>query len=175
MNEKAGSLIWISEFVVKARLEGTLTLSEQVLVGDDKLTAEVIALDPDTATVQVYEDTTGLKAGDHLFRTGYPLSVSLGPGLLGNVYDGIQRPLDVLKSQTGIFVRQGISADPLNLSREWEFTRKVEEGDTVGPGDIIGVVQETPLIEHRLLVPPGISGKITEAADDGGTGGLSRT
>jgi V/A-type H+-transporting ATPase subunit A len=167
MSERAGSLTWISEFVVTARLTTPVSMSEQVLVGDEELTAEVIGLDPGKATVQVYEDTTGLTTGQPLYRTGMPLSVTLGPGLLGNVFDGIQRPLVELKDRTGIFVRPGAKASPVNMHKDWEFTPKAEAGGKVSPGMILGTVQETPLIEHRILVPPGVRGTVSQIADSG--------
>jgi V/A-type H+-transporting ATPase subunit A len=166
MSEQVGTLSWISEFVVKARLDHDVTMSEQVLVGDEQLTAEVIAIDPGEATIQVYEDTTGLRAGAPLYGTGRPLSVALGPGLLGNVQDGIQRPLGAIKERTGIFVRRGVSAEVL-AGREWELEPRLEADAEVSPGDIVGVVQETPLIEHRILVPPGLSGSVAWVAEAG--------
>lgn len=167
MSTRVGTLTWISEFVVRAHLEKGVTMSEQVLVGENKLAAEVIGLGPDEATVQVYEDTGGLSTGAPLYGTGTPLSVSLGPGLLGNVYDGIQRPLVELKSRSGIFVARGASASALNLRREWDFRPAAESGDRLESGDLLGTVQETPLIEHRILVPEGVAGTVAEIADEG--------
>lgn len=167
MSDQVGVLSWISEFVVRARLQGKLRMSEQVWVGKERLTAEVIVLAPDAATIQIYEDTTGLRVGDPVFRSGHPLSVTLGPGLLGNVFDGIQRPLNVLKDRSGIYIRRGVSASPLNTSRRWKFEPQADQGGQLSPGDLLGKVQESPLIEHRILVPPGISGELVELADEG--------
>jgi V/A-type H+-transporting ATPase subunit A len=165
--DRVGSLTWVSEFVVRARLQGNLDISEQVWVGDEQLTAEVMALEPQNATIQVYEDTTGLRVGAPVYRTGRPLSVTLGPGMLGNVFDGIQRPLDVLKDRSGIYIRRGLRVASLNTSRKWSFQPKVEQGDRVSGGDVLGTVQETELIEHRILVPPGISGELSELVGEG--------
>ena len=167
MSERVGTLQWISEFVVRAHLTGSLTISELVWVGEDRLTAEVIALAPEEATIQVYEDTTGLRPGAPLFRSGAPFAVNLGPGLLGNVFDGIQRPLKVLRENTGIFIRRGTRADSLDRERRWPFTPRANRGDSVQAGDLLGVVPETPLIEHRILVPPQVHGELTELAEEG--------
>ncbi len=166
MSQIIGSLIWITESVVHARIEGRLTMSEQVWVGQNRLTAEVIALNSDVATIQVYEDTSGLHVGEPLYGTGQPLSVSLGPGLLGNTFDGIQRPLDMLHEHTGVFIRRGAYVAPLDQDRLWQFSPRAERGDEVAPGDILGVVPETSLIEHRILVPPGVRGRLDYLADE---------
>lgn len=166
MSQVIGSLIWITESVVLARIEGRLTMSEQVWVGQNRLTAEVIALNSDVATIQVYEDTSGLHVGEPLYGTGQPLSVTLGPGLLGNTFDGIQRPLDMLHEHTGIFIRRGEYVTPLDQDRLWQFSPRAERGDEVAPGDILGVVPETSLIEHRILVPHGVRGRLDYLADE---------
>jgi len=160
-----GSLIWISGPVVRARVTGPLSVLEQVQVGDARLAGEVIALAHDTATIQVYEDTNGLRPGEPLFGTGAPLSVSLGPGLLANTYDGLQRPLEVVRDQQGIYLR-GSQADALP-SKNWKFTPRAQTGDLVQAGSLLGTVPETPLIEHRVLVPFGVKGKIVDLAPEG--------
>ncbi len=167
MNDQIGTLSWVSEFIVRVHLEGPLTLSEEVGIGKDRLTAEVISLGKETATIQVYEDTTGLRPGDPVFGSGHLLSAVLGPGLLGNVFDGIQRPLEVLKERAGRFIRRGVHVFPLNTRRSWEFKPQAEQGDSVSAGDLLGSVQETPLIEHRILVPSGLSGELAELAEEG--------
>jgi V/A-type H+-transporting ATPase subunit A len=158
-------LIWISGPVVRARVTGPLSVLEQVQVGDARLAGEVIALAHDTATIQVYEDTNGLRPGEPLFGTGAPLSVSLGPGLLANTYDGLQRPLEVVRDQQGIYLR-GSQADALP-SKNWKFTPRAQTGDLVQAGSLLGTVPETPLIEHRVLVPFGVKGKIVDLAPEG--------
>ena len=155
-----GVLTQISGPVVHVRVTGSLAMLEQVWVGEARLAGEVIALEHDRATVQVYEETTGLRPGEPLFGTGQPLSVTLGPGLIGGIFDGIQRPLDVIRDRTGVFVQRGVQIPPLP-DRKWAFTPKAQEGAAVGPGTILGTVPETPLIEHRILVPPGVEGTLT--------------
>ncbi len=167
MTDKVGSLYWITESVVRARIDGPLTLAEQVWVGEERLTAEVIALKPDLATIQVYEETGGLHVGDPVFGSGRPLSVRLGPGILGQTFDGIQRPLDMLQQRTGIFIRRGENVSPLDPNQRWQFMPKVEEGQDVGPGEVLGVVPETSLVDHRILVPPEIGGKLVHLASEG--------
>ena len=121
----------------------------------------MIRLDGDDAIVQVYEDTSGLKAGEPVKNTGYPLSVELGPGLISSIYDGVQRPLSVLAERSGSFISRGIAVPGLDRNKKWEFTPVAKSGDTVMQGDIIGTVREFH-IEHRIMVPPGVSGTIRE-------------
>jgi len=135
-----------------------------VRVGDLGLVGEIIRLVGDTCTVQVYEDTTGLRPGDKVENTGQALSVELGPGLLKSIYDGIQRPLDVLKQNLGDFITRGFVAAPLDEKKKWEFTAAAKVGDEVTSGAILGTVQETPLILHKVMVPPGVNGTITALA-----------
>ncbi|MBU0953067.1 MAG: V-type ATP synthase subunit A [Nanoarchaeota archaeon] len=133
-----------------------------VRVGSENLVGEVIRIDPDKITVQVYEDTSGLTPGEPVENTGNPLSVELGPGLLMGIYDGIQRPLNELMKKTGDFITRGATANALDRSKKWAFTPRVKKGDTVGPGTVLGTVQETETIEHKILVPPKVSGKIKD-------------
>jgi len=131
-------------------------------VGDEGLMGEVVGLVGDKALIQVYEDTSGVRPGDKVENTGMPLSVELGPGLLKSIYDGIQRPLPVLKEASGDFIGRGIHAPGLDRKTKWEFTPTVQKGEKVSGGDIIGTVPETEIVEHRILVPPKVSGVITE-------------
>jgi V/A-type H+-transporting ATPase subunit A len=133
-----------------------------VKVGKEGLMGEVIGIEGEKSTVQVYEETSGLKPGEPVENTGMPLSVELGPGLLESIYDGIQRPLPVLKDSMGDFIKRGVSANGLSREKEWEFVPTVSKGDKVRGGDIIGTVQETVNIQHRVLVPPDISGTVDE-------------
>ncbi|MFP4440703.1 MAG: V-type ATP synthase subunit A [Chloroflexaceae bacterium] len=167
MNEAVGELTSVTESVVQARIDGQLRLSEQVWVGQERLTAEVIALAGNSATIQVYEQTTGLRLGEPLYSSGNLLSATLGPGLLGQTFDGIQRPLDVLQEHMGAFVQRGENIAPLDSDRRWPFTPCVAEGDEVEPGALLGVLPETPLIEHRVLLPPGLRGRIVHLVDEG--------
>jgi V/A-type H+/Na+-transporting ATPase subunit A len=163
---QAGTLTWISGPVVKARVSGQLSVLEQVQVGEARLAGEVIALRHDVATIQVYEETNGLRPGEPLFGTGAPLSVLLGPGLIANTYDGLQRPLAVLRDEQGIYLRRGSQAEALP-SRKWKFTPSVKAGAVVRPGAVLGVIPETPLVEHRVLTPFGVEGKLIEIASEG--------
>ncbi|MBU4373127.1 MAG: V-type ATP synthase subunit A [Euryarchaeota archaeon] len=133
-----------------------------VKVGKEGLMGEVIGIEGDKSTVQVYEETSGLRPGEPVENTGMPLSVELGPGLLESIYDGIQRPLPVLKDTMGDFIKRGVTANGLSREKEWELVPTVNKGDKVKGGDIIGTVQETQNIQHRILVPPNVSGTIDE-------------
>jgi V/A-type H+-transporting ATPase subunit A len=133
-----------------------------VKVGTEGLMGEVIGIEGEKSTVQVYEETSGLKPGEPVENTGMSLSVELGPGLLESIYDGIQRPLPVLKDSMGDFIKRGVSANGLSREKEWDFVPAVKKGDKVNGGDIIGTVQETKNIEHRILVPPTVSGTVSE-------------
>jgi V/A-type H+/Na+-transporting ATPase subunit A len=167
----AGSVIRIAGPVVGAIGLENVRLFDVVQVGEMGLVGEVIRLAGNLATIQVYEDTGGLRVGEPVYNTGLPLVASLGPGLLGSVYDGLQRPLERLAEMSGDFLERGLSAPPLPEKR-WEFTPSPAVGKMVGPGDILGVVAESPTIEHRILVPPGKRGRLAEihggefAADD---------
>jgi V/A-type H+/Na+-transporting ATPase subunit A len=127
---------------------------EVTQVGEEKLVGEVIKLTGDIAFVQVYESTSGLRPGEPVLGTGQPLSTTLGPGMIGTIYDGLQRPLDVIASKAGAFITRGVTANSIPFDKEWEFVPSVKKGDEIEGGSIIGTVQETPLIEHRILVPP---------------------
>jgi V/A-type H+-transporting ATPase subunit A len=131
-----------------------------VLVGQERLMGEVIGLEGQKSVVQVYEDTSGLRPGEEASDTGNPLMVELGPGLLGSIFDGIQRPLPALRDAQGDFIMRGATAPGLDRSRKWQFVPSVKAGDDVSQGRIIGTVQETRFTEHRILVPPGVSGKV---------------
>lgn len=133
-----------------------------VKVGKEGLMGEVIGIEGDKSTVQVYEETSGVRPGEPVENTGMSLSVELGPGLLESIYDGIQRPLPVLKEKMGDFIKRGVSANGLSREKEWDFVPTVKKGDKLNGGDIIGTVQETQNIEHRILVPPTISGTVSE-------------
>ena len=133
---------------------------EVVRVGDEGLMGEVIELHGDQSVIQVYEETSGVRPGEPVVRTGQTLSVQLGPGLLTKIYDGIQRPLPELEKTMGVFIKRGVDADGLDLEKIWAFNATAKNGDSVSSGDILGTVQETKTIEHKVMVPPGVSGKI---------------
>jgi V/A-type H+-transporting ATPase subunit A len=153
-----------------SRISGPVVLSggmrgsrmyDVVKVGEQQLNGEIIRLDGDQAVIQVYEDTTGLQVGEKVVNTDLPLSVELGPGLLSSIYDGIQRPLPVLVEKSGSFISRGVSLTGLSHDRKWEFLPRVKKGDQVTGGDVIGTVTEYHL-EHRIMVPPFISGMVSE-------------
>ncbi len=133
-----------------------------VRVGKERLVGEVIVLDGDLASIQVYEETAGLGVGDPVEGTGEPLSVELGPGLIGSIYDGIQRPLEAIQKKWGAYIRRGVEAPALPRAAKWRFVPTVKKGDSVSEGDIIGTVQETTLVVHKIMIPPGMSGTIEE-------------
>jgi V/A-type H+/Na+-transporting ATPase subunit A len=134
-----------------------------VRVGHEQLNGEIIRLDADEAVIQVYEDTSGLQVGEEVVNTESPLSVELGPGIISSIYDGIQRPLPVLMEKSGDFISRGITAPGLDRDRKWEFTPSVKQGDTVVAGDVVGTVNEYH-IEHKIMVPPNVSGTVTKIA-----------
>lgn len=144
-----------------AQTEG-FRLREMVLVGEKRLIGEIIEINPLGATLQVYEETEGLKLGEPVYPTGQPLHVRLAPGILGHIYDGIQRPLDVIQKQEGDFLADGIGLISIDETATWEPKFSVAVGDEVTPGMIYGTVQETNLIEHRLMIPMNVTGKVTE-------------
>jgi len=163
----AGSVVWVSGPVVRATLDEPLQMMEMVHVGPERIVGEVIELAGGIATIQVYEDTAGLSPGAPVEGTGMPLYVELGPGLLGSIFDGIQRPLETLRARGGDFVGRGIEARPLDGERRWPFEPRAAAGDRVGAGSCLGVVLEGASFEHRILTPPRISGRIEEIAPAG--------
>jgi V/A-type H+/Na+-transporting ATPase subunit A len=157
----------VSGPIVTATGMGGAQMYEVVRVGTLGLVGEVVRLVEERATIQVYEDTTMLKPGAPIQRTGAPLSVWLGPGLVGNIYDGIQRPLPAIQARSGAWILRGEKAEPLDTSKRWTFEARVHKGETVAPGQVLGQVVETPLVNHRIMVPPGLSGKVASVVDDG--------
>lgn len=160
-DERAGLVTGINGPVVRVRTTRPLGMSELVWVDDARLVGEVIGLVEDRATVQVYEDTTALQPGAPLYASGSPLYVELGPGLLGTIFDGIQRPLSALAVQGGDFIRRGAAAKALSRETAWPFAPVIEAGAVLGGGEILGTVAETAFIEHRVLVPPDVAGTLT--------------
>ncbi|HON88061.1 MAG TPA: V-type ATP synthase subunit A [Spirochaetales bacterium] len=140
---------------------------ELVYVSDDLLVGEVIKLSGSSAVIQVYEDTTGLKPGSPIYGSGMPLSLALGPGLIGSIYDGIQRPLEVLRAYSGHFIKRGIAAKALASDKKWHFVPAVQKGIDLHGGAIIGTVQETSRIVHKIIVSPDISGRLLSIVPEG--------
>ena len=155
-----GTIIQVSGPVIEADGMSQAKMHEMVEVGKERLIGEIIRLEDDVATIQVYENTSGLKPKEEVIGTGAPLSAELGPGLLGNIYDGIQRPLEYIYEKTGPFIKRGTKTAALHPNKLWPFTPKLKVGTKVIAGDIIGTVKETDLIEHRILVPPNVQGKL---------------
>jgi V/A-type H+-transporting ATPase subunit A len=159
MSEENGVIYRISGPVVTA-IGIAPRMYEVVRVGNEGLMGEVIELHGDQSVIQVYEETSGISPGEPVVRTGRTLSVQLGPGLLTQIYDGIQRPLPKLEETMGVFITRGVDADGLDLEKKWEFKPAIKAGDEISAGQIIGIVQETETIEHRVMVPLGKSGVV---------------
>jgi len=156
-----GTVVKVAGPLVVARGLEQPKMYDLVKVGHSRLMGEIIELRGDMASIQVYEETGGLGPGDPVYSTGGALSVELGPGLIESIYDGVQRPLDIIRDIAGNFIARGVDVPSLSREKLWEFVPKVKEGDEVTGGDIIGTVQETPVIEHRIMVPHGVSGRIS--------------
>ena len=149
---------------VAKNLEGA-QMFDVVRIGEMGLVGEIIRLEGNTAQIQVYEDTTGLKPGEKVINTNRPLSMQLGPGLLKSIYDGIQRPLDVLAADSGDFIGRGKVVPALDQKKKWDFVPLKKTGDEVSPGEIIGEVQETPLIKHKIMIPYNVSGTLSDISE----------
>ncbi len=144
-----------------------LTIMDMVYVGKERLIGEVIALEETGATIQVYEETEGLRIGEPVVSTDGPMCATLGPGILHSIFDGIQRPLEAIRDADGAFIRRGVQAPSLNESRRWSVSLTVRVGDTVSPGQVYATCPETESITHRCLVPPQLSGEVVWVAPDG--------
>jgi V/A-type H+-transporting ATPase subunit A len=155
-----GKILRIAGPVVIAEGIESARMYDVVRVGEMGLLGEIIGMEGEKATIQVYEDTSGIKPGESVESTGNPLSVVLAPGLLTSIYDGVQRPLDVIREQGGDFIKRGIYPSPVDMKKKWKFIPSVKKGDRVSSGDIVGIVKETSLIDHRIMVPLGIEGTI---------------
>ncbi len=165
--EQIGVIERIAGPVVQASNMLGAKLYDVARVGEEKLVGEIIRLIDDVATIQVYESTEGLTPGEPVFLTHAPLSVELGPGLIRQIYDGIQRPLPVIREQTGDFISRGIEIPGLDHDKLWDFSPIVKEGENVVGGDILGEIPETPTVDFKLMVPPNIQGKIEFIAKRG--------
>jgi V/A-type H+-transporting ATPase subunit A len=162
-----GKIVRISGPVIEADGMRGAKMYDVVKVGEQNLIGEIIRLDKDNAIIQVYEDTVGLKPGEQVISTDMPLSVELGPGLLTNIYDGIQRPLPQIKDKTGDFIERGVEVPALDRKKKWHFKPLAKAGDKVYGCDVIGEVQETSIILHKIIVPPDIKGKILTISKEG--------
>lgn len=162
MEKNSGKIIKVSGPLVIASGMKNAKMYEVVKVSEKKLIGEIIGLKGDTASIQVYEETSGLGPDEPVYQTGKSLSVELGPGLLTSIYDGIQRPLDAIREVAGDFITRGIEVPALKREKKWTFKPLVKVGDKVGGGDILGEVDETSLIKHKIMVPPGVSGTVKD-------------
>jgi V/A-type H+-transporting ATPase subunit A len=157
---KEGKIIKVAGPLVIAEGMQNTKVYDVVRVSEQKLMGEVIEMRRDEASIQVYEETAGLGVGAPVYPTGEPLSVELGPGLIEPIYDGVQRPLDIVRSQAGDRITRGIDIPGLSREKKWEFKPSVKQGDKVSEGDVLGTVQETVLVLHRVMVPPGVGGVV---------------
>jgi len=163
-----GKIVWVSGPAVRADGMSSAKMYETVEVGESKLIGEVIRLTGDVAFIQVYESTSGLRPGEPVVGTGQPLSVLLGPGIIGKIYDGIQRPLEEIAKKSGAFISKGIATTPIDLKKKYHFKPTLKIGDDVKAGTVIGTVEETPLLTHSILVPPDSrGGKVIDISSEG--------
>ena len=156
----SGTIIKVSGPLVVAEGLGDANVSDVVRVGPDRLIGEILNMTGDSASIQVYEETSGLGPGAEVESTGMPMSVELGPGMLDNIYDGIQRPLPEMRRLTGDSITRGTDVPALNREKKWDFVAVAKPGDQVSAGDVLGTVQETTAISHKIMVPPGVSGEV---------------
>ncbi len=162
-----GTIYGINGPVVRVRGNHPFQMMEMVLVGNERLIGEVIRVLEDETIVQVYENTTGLKPGEPVISTGRPLTVKLGPGIIGNIFDGIERPLTSIAEKTGPFIGRGTVMENLDAEKLWDVKVLVRSGYELKPGTVIAEVRETPSVVHRVMVPPGIGGVVDEVVKDG--------
>jgi V/A-type H+-transporting ATPase subunit A len=167
MEGRQGRISFVNGPVIRGKNMKSFKMREMVMVGPNKLIGEIISLEGDSAVIQVYEETGGLMVGQSILHTGKPLSVKLGPGVIGNIFDGIQRPLKRIDDMSQGFISQGIGLISIDEDRKWQVEITVSLGEWLQQGQIFGRIQETPLIDHRLMVPPGISGKVVYLQQSG--------
>ena len=167
MDKSKARTLGINGPVVKASGMADFQAREMVMVGAKRLLGEVISLDGDTGIIQVYEETEGLTTGEVIEPTDMPLSLTLGPGMIGNIFDGIQRPLEFIYDMSGDFIAEGIGLISLDMEKEWDVEMLISEGDIVQGGQAYATVQETPLISHKLLVPPEVNGEVKNVLPSG--------
>lgn len=170
-NEKTSSakdvIYGINGPVVTVKNTKSFSMTEMVYVGSERLVGEVIGITDEFTTIQVYEETTGLKPGEPVFGTGGPMKVCLGPGILNNIFDGIERPLKSIEKESGVFIARGCSVEPLDDEKEWEVNILAKKGDNLKSGEIYAECPETSIITHKCMVPPDISGEVIETKENG--------
>ena len=167
MNQTHYTIHGINGPVVKVTGGKGLAMMDMVSVGEEGLIGEVVSVDRSATTVQVYEDTAGLKPGQPVVSQGAPMSITLGPGMLTNIFDGIARPLKGIEAESGPFIGRGLNIPSLDQEKTWDVTLHVKAGDVLAPGALYASCPETPLIVHRCLVPAGVSGRVTKVAPAG--------
>ncbi|MHA2099320.1 MAG: V-type ATP synthase subunit A, partial [Candidatus Kariarchaeaceae archaeon] len=165
--EIVGKIERISGPLIQASGMKGVRLYDVARIGKLKLIGEIIKIDGDLVSIQCYENTDGIFPGEDVVGTGNPLSVLLGPGLMSQIYDGIQRPLPSIKEEVGDYITRGVTTPPLDLQKEWEFKVTAKVGDEVTGGDVIAEVEETPSFTHRIMIPPNVAGKITKVEKSG--------
>ncbi|MDN5312587.1 MAG: V/A-type H+/Na+-transporting ATPase subunit [Thermoanaerobacteraceae bacterium] len=162
-----GNIIYINGPVVKADKMEDFMVREMVMVGEKKLIGEVISLEKDRGTIQVYEETSGLRMGEKVIGTGRPLSVKLGPGIIGNIFDGIERPLSKIYDSGFKYIPEGIGLISIDDRKLWDVEILAKQGDILNPGDVFAKVQETSMVVHKVMVPPGIKGRVVSVVKSG--------
>ncbi len=163
----SGKIVKVSGPLVVATGLENANMADVVRVGDQRLIGEVLTMNGGSASIQVYEETSGLGPGAVVETTGAPLSVELGPGLIQNIYDGIQRPLEEIMKKAGSTITRGIEVPALDREKKWPFVPTVQVGDVLEGGDVLGTVQETPVVLHKIMVPPGVKGTVLKIAPEG--------
>ncbi|MDR2750116.1 MAG: V-type ATP synthase subunit A, partial [Clostridiales bacterium] len=162
-----GAIFGVNGPVLTVTGQDGFRMSEMVLVGEERLIGEVIGIEAARSTVQVFEDTTGLKPGELVYGTGSQLAATLGPGMIGNIFDGIQRPLRAIEKSSGVFISRGVHVENLDTEKKWDVKFLAHSGDKVSGGDIIAQVQESPSITNWVMIPPGVKGALKKVAPDG--------
>ena len=162
-----GKIYGINGPVIYLKGNTGFCMSEMVYVGEEHLVGEVIALDKDRTTIQVYEETSGLRPGEEVIASGGPVSVTLAPGILNNIFDGIERPLEKISESGGAFITKGVSVDSLDKTKKWSTHITVKEGEYLHGGDIFAEVPETRAIVHKCMIPPDVEGTVVSVAEDG--------
>ena len=162
-----GKIYGINGPVIYLKGNTGFRMQEMVYVGEEKLAGGVIALDKDMTTIQVYEETTGLRPGEEVIASGSAVSVTLAPGILNNIFDGIERPLEKISEAGGAFITRGVSVDALDRNKKWKAHIVSSVGDFLNAGDIIALVPETSAIVHKCMVPPDVEGKVVKVVPDG--------
>ena len=165
--ERIGQIISINGPIVKIPSSPDFQMGEMVYVGNENLVGEVIGLNKETITIQVYEETSGLKPHEVVTGTGAPISVTLAPGIISTIFDGIERPLTAIAEQSGNYINRGVTVESLDTSKLWDVTITVSLGQNVCAGTIIAEVKETSAVIHKSMIPPNISGTITQVASNG--------